>query len=199
MTEDGTTDADFAMDVPNTDATEGSTLRRGRSAVPAAVVVKDEDDDVKDADANDADDEEAGRTKKPPLSHSAAMARVRRELKTLASREPYYACETWRRTPFDALPYETLRTGTYCAGADVSEEDAGILFDRFVTSVSNGWTDYVAPAPVEEGKESASISCQPTTKKLSEHRLDLTRALGEPLRVGVDVEERPLWGGLLHP
>jgi hypothetical protein len=194
MTEDGTTDADFAMDVPNTtdDAhAEGSTLRRGRSAVPA-VVVKDEDEDVKDADANDAD-EEAGRTKKP-LSHSAAMARVRRELKTLASREPYYACETWRRTPFDALPYETLRTGTYCAGADVSEEDAGILFDRFVTSVSNGWTDYVAPAPVEEGKESASISCQPTTKKLSEHRLDLTRALGEPLRVGVDVEERPLWG-----
>ena len=73
------------------------------------------------------------------------MAHVRRELTRLASEEPYYDAKVWRRTPYDATPYEILeQSRAYVCAPDVDAEDARALLDRLRTSVADGWTDFVA-------------------------------------------------------
>lgn len=134
--------------------------------------------------------------RKAKTSHAGlgSIAVVREKLRQLATEEPYYACESWRRTPYDITPYDVLPDGAYVAGVGVEDEDAKVLFDRLNTSVRDGWTDYV-PVSVSDGTAAAATGQQPSMKAHSGLELDLsTEKLRTPLRLGVDVEERPLWG-----
>ena len=134
--------------------------------------------------------------RKAKTSHAGlgSIAVVREKLRQLATEEPYYACESWRRTPYDITPYDVLPDGAYVAGVGVEDEDAKVLFDRLNTSVRDGWTDYV-PVSVSDGTAAAATGQQPSMKAHSGLELDLsTEKLRTPLRLGVDVEERSLWG-----
>ena len=167
-------------------------LRRGRSAAPPPPVPPPRASTAADTSA----------PKK--LSASAQMAVVRRELKRLASQEPYYACSTWRREPYDITPYEVLRDGEYVAGVGVENAQRDALFDRLRTSVEDGWTDFVpasvnasaaSPASDGGGGEAMTNGQQLAPKAHCRLELDLSsEKLNAPLRLGVDVEERPLWG-----
>ena len=167
-------------------------LRRGRSAAPPPPVPPPRASTAADTSA----------PKK--LSASAQMAVVRRELKRLASQEPYYACSTWRREPYDVTPYEVLRDGEYVAGVGVENAQRDALFDRLRTSVEDGWTDFVpasvnasavSPASDGGGGEAMTNGQQLAPKAHCRLELDLSsEKLNAPLRLGVDVEERPLWG-----
>lgn len=129
---------------------------------------------------------------------SSSLARERRELARLATCEPYYACATWRREPYEPTPYEALDVGAFVPGVGVEREDAETLLDRFRTSMRDGWTDCAfvrvdgdgssvggAWAMGHAGAPRATSMAAPNTS---------SEATKTPLRLGVDVEERPLWG-----
>ena len=136
---------------------------------------------------------------------TASRAReLRRTFDLLARTEPYYACARWRRAPYDATPYEGLGTGEYVPGVGVSATDAETLFDRLRTSTSDGWTDVVGHAEdanggvkreVDEDAGSGEVSVV-GNRVVRKPAAPITsrEALGSPMRLGVDVEERPLWG-----
>ena len=167
--------------------------RRGRSATAR-------DDRVVggvDVETNEVDDDvTAARSASPFASHQARMAHVRRELTRLASEEPYYDAKVWRRTPYDATPYEILEPSrAYVCAPDVDAEDARALLDRLRTSVADGWTDFVAFDGASANAVTSGVKDGAPVAMQRVEPLSLTiDALGEPLRVGVDVEERPLWG-----
>ena len=128
-----------------------------------------------------------------PSSHKAKIACVKRALDALASREPYYKAKTWRRMPYEATPYETLdyASSPYVAARDVDANERLDLLDRLRTTVEDGWTDFDGIATNGEFTGVAK-SVNEAMKKAKE--LATTAKTLEPLRRGVDVEERPLWG-----
>ena len=176
------------------DADDGADARRrGRSATAR----DDRVDGGVDVEANEvANDVTAACVASPFASHQARMAHVRRELTRLASEEPYYDAKVWRRTPYDATPYEILEPSrAYVCAPDVDAEDARALLDRLRTSVADGWTDFVAFDGASANAVTSGVKDGAPVAMQRVEPLSLTiDALGEPLRVGVDVEERPLWG-----
>ena len=178
------------------DAMPSDAARRGRSATARDDPVVAE---VAVPEATDDDDGTGTRAPTKPsafASHNARMAHVRRELTRLASEEPYYNAKVWRRTPYDATPYEILEPSrAYVAAQDVDEDDARALLDRLRTSVDDGWTDFVAVDSSCASTVTMEVKDGGPVEVARVEPLSLTdETLREPLRVGVDVEERPLWG-----
>ena len=67
-------------------------------------------------------------------------------LRQAESTEPYFTTPTWRRTPFEPIPYKALKK--YEPAPDMPELDAKYIEEKLNTSLPPGWTD-IPPIPKE--------------------------------------------------
>ena len=67
-------------------------------------------------------------------------------LREAESTEPYFTTPTWRRTPFEPIPYKALKK--YEPAPDMPEIDAKYIEEKLNTSLPPGWTD-IPPIPKE--------------------------------------------------